>query len=643
MPVLKNDLTGLPKPPDKIEDTTSIPVKEDESLTVVQAIKEFKRESEDARKNRMALNKRNMNAFLNTQDYSDKISGQSKEFLPKTEMAVEQTVAFIQKALSMGDWFTLEYTGKYQNIIKSTSLTKFLKSYIHKTLNLPKLIGDATKIGLLKSLLIAKVYALDEEEKEFIPITNPETGEQTVDTISTTKTNVKVDLVRPEDYYPDPTGVNLYEIHSTSRDLHEAIELAESGYYDLESIKQIEEDFRKEKEEYRQAIEEGQNVSTKPSFRKSIHIDEFWGTLLDEDGKVVERNIVAAVANEKYLIRVPKPNSRWDGESPFIVSALVTLPFSVWHKAFFDHIVGLNLALNDLFNLMLDGGIASVWGTKLIAVDALKNPSQIADGIGQADTLSVKSGHPIDQILYQATTGKVPSEALAMYGLLDKELLAGSLRNEISMGMLPSKKVKATEVVASGRNTAMFFDNMVNTLEKGFILTTIKKIWTTLLQISDTLTLKDLLPFMSKDAAVAFLSLSPQERFAEFANNSKFRVFGISSVVKKAQEFQKLIALLQVIATNPLFAPVFMKKYSLEKVLDQLIKSLDIDPHTIELSEQEKMMAQLQQILNGEQGGTPPAETNNQKHAGKLAAKNTGEPGLPAEIARMVQGNMGFK
>ena len=68
-------------------------------------------EAERSRHSRLTTNRRNMLAFLGQQDFSDKIPGQSREFLPKTAVAVQRFAEQLERALvSAVRWFTTEFT-----------------------------------------------------------------------------------------------------------------------------------------------------------------------------------------------------------------------------------------------------------------------------------------------------------------------------------------------------------------------------------------------------------------------------------------------------------------------------------------------------------------------------------------------------
>src|SRR4029434_11129812 len=94
---------------------------------------------------------------------------------------------------------------------------------------------------------------------------------------------------------------------------------------------------------------------------------------------------------------------------------------------------------------------------------------------------------------------------------------------------------------------------------------------------------------MGPEQALKLARLSPAERFATMAQGARFKVTGVSAVSARQQQFQKMLALLQAVSGNPLLLQAFFSQYSAEKVITGLIRSLNIDPRTIELDEQEKM------------------------------------------------------
>src|ERR1051326_5965449 len=93
----------------KRQPAADVPVAPDTDLTVLKAIDAYKREAEDAKKDRTARDRINMATYMGNQDWSHKQAGQSREFLPKVPVAVEQFSAFLKRALvQFGDWFSVD-------------------------------------------------------------------------------------------------------------------------------------------------------------------------------------------------------------------------------------------------------------------------------------------------------------------------------------------------------------------------------------------------------------------------------------------------------------------------------------------------------------------------------------------------------
>lgn len=621
---------------------------------VVQAIRGFRAEADQARRTRMKRNKANMAAYMGIQDWSGKQKGQSREFIPKTPVAVEQFSAFVKRALMQtgDDWYTAQLAEDSQSPLTPEQIRALLNCFLrelpvgHKTTSFPLVLADAVKVGLLEALPILKVHGRVHDERIFVaergrPIFNAATGqterpEPELKQIEFPRWRLQIDVVDPNTYFPDPSGRNLYEIHEVERDLHEVVEAAEAGLYDREMVARIEEDYRLAHEDRRRAVLRGQDEETAPSFRKRVRICEFWGTLLDASGKVIEKNVVSALANDRYVIRKPEPNPYWHQESPFVAEPIIRVPFSVWHKALYDHGTPLNIALNEVFNLMIDGGIASVWGIKQVRIDALADPRQISGGIPQGETLIVNNTLPVGgKVLETVTEGEVPAAAMAMFEALVREFNSAALTNEVRMGALPSKQVKATEVVEASQSNDVTLDSIASDLEQGIIEKTLRKAFLTLLQAADDLDSQQVVNAIGARAALKLSRMAPAERYAALARSAGFRVSGLSSTLARVRDFQKIMAAMQAVQINPLLFQAFMRRFSADKALTTIFKSLNINPSSIELDEQETaemparmaelpMIAQMLNPRRSGSGGTGPS------------AEETGDASLPAEINQQV-------
>jgi hypothetical protein len=624
-----------------------------EELSVIQEVLRCRDEAWDAKQSRLRKNHRNMDAYLGRQDWSYKQDGQSTEFIPKTSVSVESMGNFIKRGLiKFGDYYSVEVDYELSKIISGAQLRAMLNNFLNdlwesnnKSTTFPMVVSDAIKMGLLNSLIILKVHGGMAPHRKFGFIKGKPGEEDTLQMEEDTTWKLRIDLVQPEDYYPDPTAAGLYEIHSVERDLHEVVEAAEQGVYDKSVVDQlIGTDYKMPEDEKRQARDKNQDEVTQPAFRKRVVLDEFWGTLLKSDGTVAHRNCVCTVANKRFLIRKPEPNPFWHQESPFIAEPIVRIPWSVWGKALFDDAVSLNLAQNELFNLILDGGMAAVWGTKQIRLEDLEDPNQVAGGLKQGMTLAVKQTLPHNaKVVELCATGNVPIDSMQIYEALDREYNAAVYTNELKLGSLPSKQVRATEVVESSNSQAITLDGLTADIERKIIDRAIYLSWMNVLQNADEFDGKMMTSVANKAVANIIMRASPEERFALFGGRTQFRTFGLSATMAKALDFQKFMSMMQAVQLNPMLFQAFMMKFSPDRALTTIMTKLNINPDDLQLSPDEQAQAadRMQQTLAIGQMMNPKGGQGVGEGNGAASAPGASTPGgaplgggssVPAEI-----------
>lgn len=597
---------------------------------VVSALLAYKAEAEEARRTRLKQNRLNREAYMGQQDWSHKSAGQSTEFLPNTAGAVEQFVGFAKRALTQfGDWFDISLGQESKSPISSAELRDLIKGFTNEiyiednsVTSLASQIAQGLKSASLESLLLFKVMGHTVLEHD--PFDKKKKKR---------KWRLRLDLIRQEDYYVDPSGRGLYEIVSSEHDLHYVIERAREGIYDLDEVLRLKESFEDDHDaskDSRDPQELGQDEEISPGFRKKVMIEEFWGTLLDEDGHVAYENCRVVLANERFLLRKPESNPLWHQRSPIIAVPLIRVPHSVWHKALYDHAVLLNLAQNELFNLMLDGAISAVWGIKQLRIDHLADPRDVSDGIPQGKTLQVKDTLPSGQkVLEKVAEGEIPQDSQVIFNELGRQFAAAGLTNELKLGSLPPRKVLATEVIEQSQSQAVTLDSIVGDIEKDAIEKILWLSLMTILQHLDDIDIDELLAAVGEQATFALLQMTPKMRWEAFNSGVKLQVHGLSATLARVRDFQKLAALLQMVGNNPLLLQSFFRRYSPDKILNHAIKTLNINPLQIErddediarIPQEQEDMAKLGALLG-------PA----QQQGGGATAQGVGESELPAEI-----------
>lgn len=580
---------------------------------IVEITKVYRDEAESARQNRMDLNEINFDAYHLRQDYSHKKSGQSREFLAKQQMAVEQISSFISQGLvDINDWFSVEKApGSKAEVLTPNEIRGILQCQINKV-GMLSFMEDAMKLGLLGSLMINKVGG------KFIkrPIFYTEIKQDGENTRRVLKREEKTEwqlswsMVRQQDFYPDPTGRGLYELQNIYMDLHEVEKMCkgENAVYDMEVFKQIgmsgDNDDLIQKE-FR-SRETNQNVDN-DSPRVVVKLTEGWGTIVDKQGKVLHENVVWTVANDRWLIQKPQKNPMWHGFSPFVVTPIVRVPGSVWHRALMDAGTRHNIALNELYNLIVDGGMMATHGIKQLRPDWLEDTSQVSDGIAPGTTLEANSNCPPGgKVLERVDTSSLSPESLNVFQLINGEFQQSSLTNDLRMGILPARAVKATEVVEASQSITSVFTGVAKKIEEDFVQRSMNMSWMLIAQHFDMLNFDEIASIVGPEKAEQLFGLGPEEIFAQTALGLQYKVYGVSRTLNKVKDFRKLTSLLQTIGSSEVLVEEFIKEYSFKKLLGEIMESLDINVDKIKHDEVDQMMNMLGELQGG--GGMPPVQ-----------------------------------
>jgi hypothetical protein len=589
------------------------------SSPIAQCIFNYKDEAEQARRNRYLQNRENFEVYHLRQDYSHKKRGQSKEFLAKQAIAVEQLCAFLQQGLmDFGEWFRIDRSPGVDPT-KTKILPQTIQHLLNRHLehnNFDSFFQDELKLGLLGALMIAKVGGdyLTESEFEARPEMT-DLGDTRTSLVRKDKKTwrLKLSLVRQEDYFPDPTGDGLYEVQRIEMDWHKLVELAKAspGDFDMAAVMQEQNSGDTDLQDAKKSRETGQNTANS-GYRRRVTIYECWGTLLDRHtGKVLMENCVSAIDAQGNVIRPPKKNPFWHGTSPFVVSPIIRVPLSVWHKALMDAPTRHNIAENELYNLILDAAMMEVHGIKQLHANWLENANQVSDGIPPGTTLLVNNSCPPGmKVLERVDTSAVTPEAINILQLVDREFQQAALSNDTRLGSMPQRAVKATEVVASNQSLTGIMNGIAKIIEGQGVAPLLEKAWLTCVQHMNDLNSDEVKDLVGADQARLLQTMPPEELFAQTARGHKYKVFGLSATLNKIQDFRKIQALLQSIGASPQMMQEFLRKYSITKLMAEIIKSLDIDdekliadPEELKARAQEQAMQMQMQMMQNTQRG----------------------------------------
>lgn len=620
---------------------------------IIDWVLQCREEADEAKRERMSRNKDNFDMYHLKHDFTHKEEGQSQEILSKQSMAVEQIKSFFQQALAdIGDWWQAEscYPDAETSMpIRPHEITK-LTNYMLEKANYFSHVGNSIQSALLGSLAISKTHGCLKPKPKFVVRTKGrgKNYKKWLEKIEDKTWEMRFKNVRAEDYYPDPTGSKLYEIEDMEVDYYEVLKMSEGDdaiYEKSEVLKLSKGTVSDAQMEWDKARETGQNPASS-GHRPKVKLTEFWGTILDKEGNVCYENCVCTLANDTYLIRKPEPNPLWHQGSPYSAAPLLEVANSVWHKALMDAPTCHNRALIEMYNLLVDAGMMEVHAVKQIRVDALDNPAQVAEGIKPGTALRVNSMlQPGTKVLEPVTTTQIPGEAFNIFNIMNQEFNASALTNDLRQGVMPFRAVKATEVVEASQTITSVFQGMAKNYEARQSVRELELAWMTVAQNWDRISKEEFISLFGKERGEQLSQLDPQDVFAATVNGVKFRVFGISLTLSKAQDFRKLTQLAQIVFSNPILAEQFMMKYDPGKFLGEIMTSLDIDKYKLEIPQSVQATMQPKEEespMNGPEMGGPDMNSQiPQAGSGSLADlfggpqfPQTQFPGSPATVGQ---------
>jgi hypothetical protein len=560
-------------------------------------------EAEEAKRERMDRNKDNFDMFHLRHDFGHKQEGQSTEVLSKQSMAVEQIKSFFQQALAdLGEWWRAEtpFPDNEQGMLVRPGEVTKLTNYMLTKAKYFTHVGNSIQSALLGSLVISKTHGRLVSKPKFISRKKGKGKnlKRWVEKVDDKTWEMQFDIVRQENWFPDPSGKGLYGIEDMYPDYYEVLAMAEgdAAVYELSLVKEGSKSSGTDnsEDEASRARETGQSIASS-GHRPKPKITEFWGTILDSDGKVCYENCVATVMNDTHLIRHPRGgNPFWHQRSPYNASPLMEVANSVWHKAPMDAPTCHNRALIEMYNLLVDAGMKQVHAISQLRKDGLDNPGQVSNGIKDGTVLMINSMVPPGaKVLEPLTAVQIPAEAFNIFNIMSQEFNASALTNDLRQGVMPFRAVKATEVVEASQTITSVFQGMAKNYEARQSTPELELAWMTAAQNWDRISKEEFVSLFGPARGEELSQLAPQDVFAATVNGIKFRVFGISLTLSKAQDFRKLTTLLQTISASPVLMEEYMKKYDLGKTLGEIMTALDIDKMKLEipLAVQQTMMA----------------------------------------------------
>jgi hypothetical protein len=448
-----------------------------------------KKEAEEASKDRRNKWGELWNLYQNKQDYSAKMSWQSRCVMPKLFTQVEKSSAEIKRAvLQSSKLFSFDLADD-----SLQSRINQLTDLISQTgaVNAPEAFNQARNVLLtLQKLRKKQLTQKDSDEKKFkkefaktnfasaysemiksafllglgIPkiIWNADKKCVTYENVNALNLFVSPDYEpsiheRPP-YVVEYKEMNLSTLKKAAKKTNEVTKV-----YDMEEIDKIEEDWRKENQKIKERAQKGIKQFTPVS--KKVGILEFWGDIINPEDDSIEENLLMVIANEKYLIR-KQENPFNHKKPPYHLTIPLPYPHRGWSGiSLVEAMVLPNYTYNNIFNMFVDN-LNFIVNKMYEYNPTLLMPGQDVSTVYPGKMVKKNVNEQVLQEIITSSSGIVP--LIKALEVLGKEMQEGTFVTEFLMGT-PGKPKTLGEVEIKTAESRGIFDVIARDLEENSI------------------------------------------------------------------------------------------------------------------------------------------------------------------------------
>jgi len=371
-----------------------------------------------------------------------------------------------------------------------------------------------------------------------------------------------------------------------------AEEVTEDGepVFDREMVARLTAELDELAEEKRRSAGHSKEAT---SVRKPIQLEEYLCTLLDLDGRAVQRNVLCLVANRKYLVRGPEPNPFKHGTDWIVYAPAVSVPTSVYGRSYMETWSSIAKTFVAMTNVIVDSAFLASMKAFAVVEDMLEDPTELEEGIFPTKLFRLETGSDARMFLQPIELGQLSGSAVTVWTALKQELREGAQFNEIALGQVPPKgDITATEIAETQQGSVAMMRSIARTIESQLLEPILNLIWKTGLQHLDPED-GELRDALGSEMFGAFLTRSDELAKRRFT----FRARGISGLIDRQQKLRALLQSIQILAQNPQLASLTFAKISPDRLIDRILELSGIDLKPLKPTAREEFLRRMSETM----------------------------------------------
>jgi hypothetical protein len=574
----------------------------------IRFLAETHREADVARKPREALWRDAWRTFHNEFDYTKKAPWQTKLRWSRFAGTVETFVAILKRAMiEARTWWIVEGVDDVGK--ERAPLIKRLVDLWLRTANFVVLFTDGLKLGAIADLIVLKAtwpqweeqdVAVEEVGTELAGLGAPSAAPRL---ITRKRAGLKVELLDPFKVWLDPTGRNRYVIEDSETDFDELQTLARLNpqAWDRDAIDRLaaatQEAQARFDERRRQGLEEG----TVPPWRKPVKLRTFTGDVVNEDTFSVERNVTFTVANDSELVGRVRPIPYWhvmldrripNKRGPYIWGFPFRIPLAPYGKGLGRDNLDLAMAITELHNSIGDQALFDGLNAYEVDRELIYDPEEFKDGVYPGKTFTKREGSGGRPLIEPRKLGQISAGTLNAIALYDRDYQNSTGVTNYVEPAVPSRQTGTLGEYQGRQSQSLgLLDMVARNLEDQLLEPFLETVYWLILQYMDDFTIPDVVDVLGPDAAMLAAMPAPM-RFQYLKSNVRFSARGMSVVLSKQEELQKLGLFLQGAQGLRQFVPDLERRINGDAILRKSIEALGWDPDEVLVKPQETAIEQ---------------------------------------------------
>lgn len=556
---------------------------------IIDQIIAARRESYESRRIKDAWSRKAWNSYNNIHDYSQKEDWQTQIALPKFAMAVDQATQFMRQGISRSArLFGIE-------VLNDDPVDKLLAAFFAAVINeeirqmrLKETFVGGLKVTLITNQHISKVGFDVEPRDEIAPFfemspvpiieggveigahDEPKFREQKVTNFIAHPTVVLVDPLR---YYPDPRNLGLYEVQDVWLDYSE-VERKFKGFTPQAVLDAISTEDHKYDSTTDSELDERNRqeiMQTENAWRHMTKVTEYWGAFFERGtGKMLSRRSRAVIANDKWVLMRPDQYPYWDGESPYVRTQGISVPFSVWGKLLYQHVDTLAFNLNEIMSLMMDKAKLSALGETAVDVTLIDDMEDIASGLFPGKVWKTRGPKGVEEVRRSG----IGADHFQLTGQLGFELQSAHAVTEFLQGQPTSRgRATATEVQEKLSQSAEFFNGIMAEENEG-MERVFEKVYNRIMQFKDDWSDPAIMKIAARFGMQDLMGkLNPVERYKLMKRPFRFHAAGLNAAIRRSEILKNLTDMLTVLGN---FGPEALTALPIDKIFTKIIEAFDL-------------------------------------------------------------------